>query len=182
MNNFLIFNLKLMIKNRVSLQKGQLPRVNQAQDPSQRPAIFDKIPSWISLKLRCQDLNAHASEAMLNNGLGAMSLDREQSLDVLLRTYEGQTDELEFLAHTGNYFLPMQVYVATNFVQTISDLMCSSAGWLFRASIFTKHIPYLQAAVVLGLSELLAILLTTYSPYLTGSKASQCSQWRWHGR
>lgn len=87
------------------MQKGQLPRVNQAQDPSQRPAIFDKIPSWMALKLRCQDLNAQASEAMLKNGLGVMSLDQEKSLDALIGSYESQVNDLELQAHTGEHYL-----------------------------------------------------------------------------
>ncbi|KAJ6172773.1 hypothetical protein N7470_001840 [Penicillium chermesinum] len=96
-----LWALSVMTYQRVCMQKGQLPRVNQAQDPSQRSAIFEKIPPWMSLKLRCQDLIARSSEMLLKNGLGFMSVDREQSLDALLLSYENETKDLELQAHTG---------------------------------------------------------------------------------
>jgi hypothetical protein len=55
------------------------------------------------LKLRCQELIARCSEAVLANGMRSMSLDQERALDILLRTYEGQIDELELQAVTGIY-------------------------------------------------------------------------------
>ncbi|KAJ5233137.1 hypothetical protein N7468_006093 [Penicillium chermesinum] len=97
-----LWALSVMTYQRVCMQKGQLPRVNQAQDPSQRSAIFEKIPPWMSLKLRCQDLIARSSEMLLKNGLGFMSVDREQSLDALLLSYENETKDLELQAHTDD--------------------------------------------------------------------------------
>lgn len=81
--------------------KGQLPRVNQAQDPAQRQVLLDKINPLMALKLRCQEVIAQCSEAVMKNGMRSMSLDQEHSLDVILRTYEGQVDDLELQAVTG---------------------------------------------------------------------------------
>lgn len=53
------------------------------------------------LKLRCQELIAKCSEAVLENGVRSMSVDQERALDILLRTYEGQVDDLELQAVTG---------------------------------------------------------------------------------
>jgi hypothetical protein len=83
--------------------KGQSPRdlVNLAQDPTQRQILFDNIASSLVLKLRCQELMARCSQAVQENGVRNMSVDQERSLDILLRTYESQVDELELQAATG---------------------------------------------------------------------------------
>lgn len=89
--------------NRVCVTKGQLPRAlgNLGQDPAQRQGLFEKIAPWMALKLRCQELIAKCSEAAVENGLRTMSLDQERALDIILRTYEGQVDDLELQAVTG---------------------------------------------------------------------------------
>lgn len=96
----------------VCVIKGQLPRalVNPAQDPAQRQVLFDKIAPWMSLKLRCQELIARCSEAVMENGMRSMSLDQERALDILLRTYEGQVDDLELQAVTGMHALQSAVH------------------------------------------------------------------------
>lgn len=83
--------------------KGQSPRilVNLAQDPAQRQLLFDKVASSLVLKLRCQELMARCSQAVQENGVRTMSVDQERALDILLRTYESQVDELELQAVTG---------------------------------------------------------------------------------
>lgn len=83
--------------------KGQLPRAlgNLGQDPAQRHVLFDKIAPWMVLKLRCLELIAKCSEAAMENGMRTMSLDQERALDIILRTYEGQVDDLELRAVTG---------------------------------------------------------------------------------
>ncbi|KAJ5999685.1 hypothetical protein N7481_000094 [Penicillium waksmanii] len=92
----------VIVYQRVCVTKGQLPRalVSLPQDPAQRQALFDIIAPWMVLKLRCQELIARCSEAVLENGMRSMSLDQERALDILLRTYEGQIDELELQAVT----------------------------------------------------------------------------------
>lgn len=97
----------MLILNRVCVTKGQLPRAlvdlgqDPAQDPTQRQGLFEKIAPWMALKLRCQELIAKCSEAVTENGLRTMSLDQQRALDLILRTYEGQVDDLELQAVTG---------------------------------------------------------------------------------
>lgn len=89
-----------MLESRVCVIKGQLPRAlgNLGQD---RQVLFDKIAPWMVLKLRCQELIARCSEAAMENGMRTMSLDQERALDIILRTYEGQVNDLALQAVTG---------------------------------------------------------------------------------
>lgn len=64
------------------------------------------------VKLRCLELIAKCSEAALENGLRTMSLDQERALDIILRTYESQVDDLELQAVTGNLILFPQALLA----------------------------------------------------------------------
>lgn len=93
------------------MQKGQIPRINSAQDPTQRQAILDKIAPWMALKLRCQGIVGRCSEAVMENGIQAMSMDQERSLDILLRTYESQMDDLELQAVSGKIATWLQIMV-----------------------------------------------------------------------
>lgn len=91
--------------DRACVMKGQSPRalVSLAQDPAQRQVLFGKIAPYLVLKLRCQELIARCSEAVLENGVRSMSLDQERALDILLRTFEGQVNEMELQAVTGTH-------------------------------------------------------------------------------
>ena len=55
----------------------------------------------LAQKLRCQELVGSCSEAVLQNGVRAMSLDQEVSLDGLLRVYENKVDEVGLQAIAG---------------------------------------------------------------------------------
>lgn len=66
--------------------------------------LFDKIAPWMTLKLRCLEIIAKCSEAVMENGVRTMSLDQERALDIILRAYENQVDDLELQAVTGNPF------------------------------------------------------------------------------
>ncbi|KAJ5310912.1 citrate synthase [Penicillium atrosanguineum] len=94
----------IIVYQRVCVTKGQLPRAlgNLGQDPAQHQGLFENIAPWIALKLRCQELIAKCSEATTENGLRTMSLDQERALDLILRTYEGQVDDLELQAVTDD--------------------------------------------------------------------------------
>lgn len=83
--------------------KGQSPRnlINLAQDSTQRQVLFDQIAPGLALKLRCQELVTKCSEEVLENGVRAMTIDQEESLDILLRRYESQVDELELQTVAG---------------------------------------------------------------------------------
>ncbi|KAJ5273696.1 hypothetical protein N7478_008821 [Penicillium angulare] len=84
--------------HQVCMQKGQLPRINQTQDPAQRQMILDSITPSLALKLRCQELVTRCCEDVMDNGLRSMSVEQEMSLDGLLRIYEGQMNDLELQA------------------------------------------------------------------------------------
>lgn len=125
--------------------KGQSPRnlVNLAQDRTQRQVLFDKIAPGLALKLRCQELVTKCSEAVLENGVRAMTLDQERSLDILLRRYESQVDELELQTVAGLfsrqilYPLPLaNCFLAL--LQTMKRFTCFCAGWQSRVSISTR--------------------------------------------
>ncbi|KAJ5625345.1 hypothetical protein N7510_001654 [Penicillium lagena] len=94
----------VVVYQRACVIKGQSPRllVNLAQDPAQRQLLFDKVASPLVLKLRCQELMARCSQAVQENGVRTMSVDQERALDILLRTYESQVDELELQAVTDD--------------------------------------------------------------------------------
>ncbi|KAJ5953051.1 uncharacterized protein N7479_011464 [Penicillium vulpinum] len=76
--------------------KGQSPRnlVGLAQDAIQRQVLFDKIAPQLVQKLRCQEIVGKCSDAVLENGVRAISLDQELALDILLRKYEGEVDDI----------------------------------------------------------------------------------------
>ncbi|KAJ5781325.1 hypothetical protein N7457_006485 [Penicillium paradoxum] len=80
--------------------KGQSPRnlVSLAQDVTQRQVLFDMIAPHLVQKLRCQEVLGKCSEAVLENGVRAMSLDQELVLDALLRKYEGEVDDIALQA------------------------------------------------------------------------------------
>jgi uncharacterized LabA/DUF88 family protein len=83
--------------------KGQSPRnlVSLAQDTIQRQVLFDKIAPHLVQKLRCQEVVGKCSEEVLENGVRAMSLDQELALDILLRKYEGEVDDIALQAVVG---------------------------------------------------------------------------------
>lgn len=83
--------------------KGQSPRnlVSLAQDTIQRQVLFDKIAPHLVQKLRCQEVVGKCSGEVLENGVRAMSLDQELALDILLRKYEGEVDDIALQAVVG---------------------------------------------------------------------------------
>ncbi|KAJ5321950.1 uncharacterized protein N7506_011080 [Penicillium brevicompactum] len=87
----------VLVYQRSCVIKGQSPRniVSLAQDPMQRQMLFNMIAPDLAQKLRCQELVGSCSEAVLENGVRAMSLDQELSLDKALRSFEDQVDEIE---------------------------------------------------------------------------------------
>ncbi|KAJ5217961.1 uncharacterized protein N7498_000060 [Penicillium cinerascens] len=94
----------VIVYQRVCVTKGQLPRAlgNLGQDPAQRQVLFEKIAPWMALKLRCQELIAKCSEAAMENGMRTMSPDQERALDIILRMYEDQVDDLELQTVTDD--------------------------------------------------------------------------------
>ncbi|KAL4972611.1 hypothetical protein BDW66DRAFT_169478 [Aspergillus desertorum] len=94
----------VIVYQRICMIKGQLPRALAipSQDPAQHQTLFDTIPPWMVLKLRCQELITRCSEAVLENGVRSMSIGQERALDVLLRAYEDHVDDLDLQAVTDD--------------------------------------------------------------------------------
>ncbi|CAG7992110.1 unnamed protein product, partial [Penicillium nalgiovense] len=90
----------VLVYQRSCVTKGQSPRnlVSLAQDTIQRQVLFDKIAPHLVQKLRCQEVVGKCSEEVLENGFRAMSLDQELALDILLRKYEGEVDDIALQA------------------------------------------------------------------------------------
>jgi hypothetical protein len=57
----------------------------------------------LAQKLRCQELVEKCSEAVLENGVRAMTPNQELALDKLLRAYEDQVDGIELQAVAGMF-------------------------------------------------------------------------------
>lgn len=82
--------------------KGQSPKV--LLDPTRdlgQSQLVDQISPSLRFKLRCQALVAQCCDATLENGVRAMSPDQERALDIILRTYERQIEDLEPQALDG---------------------------------------------------------------------------------
>lgn len=141
--------------------KGQLPRAlgNLGQDPAQRHVLFDQIAPWLVLKLRCLELIAKCSEAAMENGMRSMSLDQERALDIILRTYEGQVNDLELQAVTGIPSLGFCERIIPNWAceQTMKDSISLCAGWPFKPCISTKFRHLSLVAVILSCWPLHAV-------------------------
>ncbi|KAJ5238197.1 hypothetical protein N7489_008288 [Penicillium chrysogenum] len=90
----------VLVYQRSCVIKGQSPRnlVSLAQDTIQRQVLFDKIAPHLVQKLRCQEVVGKCSGEVLENGVRAMSLDQELALDILLRKYEGEVDDIALQA------------------------------------------------------------------------------------
>lgn len=84
--------------------KGHPPRClgELEHDISQRQCLHQKISPPLALQIRCQELVARCSAAVLELGVRTMTPEQERSLDILLRTYEGQIADLEAQAASGN--------------------------------------------------------------------------------
>ncbi|CAI7636643.1 unnamed protein product [Penicillium glandicola] len=90
----------VLVYQRSCVIKGQSLRnlVSLAQDTIQRQVLFDKISPQLVQQLRCQEVIGKCCEAVLENGVRAMSLDQELTLDILLRKYEGEVDDIALQA------------------------------------------------------------------------------------
>ncbi|KAJ5125056.1 uncharacterized protein N7515_008881 [Penicillium bovifimosum] len=99
----------VLVYQRSCLIKGQSPRnlVTMAQDETQRQVLFDMIAPHLVQKLRCQEVLGKCCEAVLENGVRAMTLEQELALDVLLRRFEGDVDDiaLQAVVEDERYYL-----------------------------------------------------------------------------
>lgn len=77
--------------------KGQSARtlVHLEQDPGQSQVLLEKLAPSLVLKVKCQELVARCSVAVVENGVRTMSIEQERALDVLIRVFERQMNDLE---------------------------------------------------------------------------------------
>ncbi|KAG0154449.1 hypothetical protein PDIDSM_17 [Penicillium digitatum] len=186
----------VLVYQRSCVIKGQSPRnlVSSAQDTIQRQVLFDKIAPHLVQKLRCQEVVGKCSEAVLENGVRAMSLDQELALDILLQKYEGEVDDIALQAVVGNeryhlllcrmaiqsfhFFknqtlvssgcLPRLVVTACNlvdYVQALADRM----GSLFMAPV------QISFGLLLASMSLLRILKSDYASSGLDTSRAQAS-------
>ncbi|CEJ57860.1 hypothetical protein PMG11_06538 [Penicillium brasilianum] len=175
----------VIMYQRVCVLKGLLPRalMNHGQDPTHRQVLMDKIAPWMALKLRCLEVISKCSEAVAENGLRSMSLDQERALDILLRTYEGQIDDLELRAVTDDerfdtglcrmavqsfHFFKNQTFVSSGCCPRILVTACSLIDYVQALSDrfgFLSMTPYhISFALLLAAMCLLRILKSTVAP------------------
>lgn len=85
------------------ITKGQSPRtlVSFEQDPGQSQVFLQRIAPSLVLKVRCHETVARCSAAVLENGVRNMSVDQERALDILIRNFEGQINDLDTQASSG---------------------------------------------------------------------------------
>ena len=93
------------IGNRACAAKGQSARtlVNLEQDPGQSQVLLQKIAPSLVLKVKSQELIARCSAAVLENGVRNMTVEQERALDILLRAFESQMNDLEAQAVSGAF-------------------------------------------------------------------------------
>lgn len=86
--------------------EGQSPRrlVSFEQGSGQSRAFLQKIAPTLALEVRFQEPIARCSEAVLENGVRNMSGDQERALDILLRNFEAQDDDLDAQTTSGRSF------------------------------------------------------------------------------
>ncbi|RAK79163.1 Zn(II)2Cys6 transcription factor [Aspergillus fijiensis CBS 313.89] len=94
----------VIVYQRACVTKGQCPRsmVDLQQDLGQQQVLSQKIAPSLALELRCLELIARCSAAVLEFGVRTMLPEQEKSFDILLRTFERQATELEALANSAN--------------------------------------------------------------------------------
>ncbi|KAJ5887189.1 hypothetical protein N7504_011236 [Penicillium tannophilum] len=161
-----LWALSVVVYHRVCMQKGQIPRINSAQDPTQRQAILDKIAPWMALKLRCQGIVGRCSEAVMENGIQAMSMDQERSLDILLRTYESQMDDLELqavsdderfdvflgrMAIQGYHFYKIQTWVSSACFPRVLVTACNLIDYIQSLTDRVSSLAMIPAQMHFGL-------------------------------
>lgn len=87
------------------LSKGQSPRSlsDLTPEPIQSHVLFQRISPSLALELRCQETIVRCCNAVLENGVRALSPDQERALDIILRMFDTQVKELELQSSSGMY-------------------------------------------------------------------------------
>nr|ANF07292.1 C6 transcription factor 2 [Paecilomyces fulvus] len=87
----------VVVYQRTCLSKGQSARSisDLTHEPSQNQVLFQRVSPDLALELRCQETIVRCCNAVLENGVRALSPDQERSLDIILRMFENQVKDLE---------------------------------------------------------------------------------------
>ncbi|KAJ9190804.1 transcriptional regulator family: Fungal Specific TF [Paecilomyces variotii] len=87
----------VIVYQRTCLSKGQSPRSlsDLTPEPIQSHVLFQRISPSLALELRCQETIVRCCNAVLENGVRALSPDQERALDIILRMFDTQVKELE---------------------------------------------------------------------------------------
>ncbi|KAF9893650.1 hypothetical protein FE257_010962 [Aspergillus nanangensis] len=133
----------VLVYQRACMLKGQPPRslADLEHDPGQRQMLFLKIAPSLALQVRCGELVARCCAAVLEIGVRTMSLEQERSLDILLRTYEGQVTDIEARASSADdrfhivmcrlkiqafHFYKIHTILSTNCLPRLIDTACAT--------------------------------------------------------
>lgn len=87
--------LSCLMYSRACLSKGQPGRALLDLVPESGKTLFERLHPSVSLRLKCLDISTRCSCAVLENGVRTMSAEQERALNIILRTFEHQLDDLE---------------------------------------------------------------------------------------
>ncbi|BDD61279.1 hypothetical protein MAP00_006338 [Monascus purpureus] len=175
--------------------KGQCanPLVNFEQDPGEKQVLFHKIDPSLLLKVKCQEIVAKCSAAALENGMRNMSADQERALDILLRNFESQANDLEAQViseddklHTtycrmsilALHFFKNHTLVSTGCLPRIVNTACAvveqAEGLGRRLNAISTAPMYVSFGVLIALVSLLRILKSSASRGIDAERAKSC--------
>ncbi|KAL1964856.1 hypothetical protein VTN77DRAFT_6358 [Rasamsonia byssochlamydoides] len=85
----------IIVYQRACLCKGQAGRALLDLVPESGRTLCERLCPSVSLQLKCLDIATRCSCAVLENGVRNMSAEQERALNIILRTFEHQLDDLE---------------------------------------------------------------------------------------
>ncbi|KAL2008418.1 hypothetical protein VTN00DRAFT_6612 [Thermoascus crustaceus] len=165
--------------------------LDTTQDLGQIQSLFQKIPSSLRLQLKLQSIVARCCATLLEIGLRSLSEEKERTLDLLLRVFDGQIKEVEYEApadldqiclHISR--LNIQVfhfYKASPMQQTeaLSGLFTSACSVIesmdrFNTTNTCATSPlYFSYGILLACYTLLRILKSSFAKYLDFEKSKR---------
>lgn len=78
--------------------------LDTTQDIGQIQSLFREIPSSLRFQLKLHSIVTRCCAALLEIGLRNLSEEKERTLDLLLRVFEGQVKEVEYEAPAGRSY------------------------------------------------------------------------------
>lgn len=135
--------------------------LDMTQDLGQIQSLFQKIPSSLRLQLKLHSIVARCCAALLEIGLRNLSEEKERTLDLLLRVFDGQIKEVEYEAPAGwfrHVYAPtllltmgrrsgsnMSLYQSAkhssiSFLQGVSDGSDRSSEWIVHKRMLCNRV------------------------------------------